>query len=203
MRKKYEWERNENGEVVNQNGEWISGNSLAKEHHEFASSPDKSYREKYLQEAIEYVLCKNGVEYVSEYLVNDKDHAGRRADIYIPATDTAIELKKRGNTKGLGQAAYYAQYHKESLLLCEKYTEDIAEAIRSIPATHHGTVMPGVHHDTPVLSISSDSRCDFFRAAKHGGLGSFGCDWFVKKPAYNPGKGRVERELSAFEREGV
>ena len=202
MRKKHEWSRNENGEVVNQNGEWISGNKLSKEHTEFETDRNKCYKEKYFQEAIEFVLAKNGVEYESEYKVNSRSNShhsqGRRADIYIPATDTAIELKISPGTRGLGQAVYYAQHHRESILITDIYKRDIAETIRSVPGVHFGTAIPGVHKDPPVLAVSSDSRCEFFHQAQYGDLGGY-ADWFVKKPAVPKDTNRSTRKLSDFE----
>jgi len=198
MRSKHEWQQNEYGEVVNQDNEFITGQQLAKEHHNFVSSPGKTYKEKYFQEAIEYVLIQNQIDYISEYTVGKGDNQRRRADIYIPQTDTVIELKLEANLRGVGQAAYYAQHHRESILLCENHTEEVAKTIRSLPAVHYGTALPGPDENPPMLSITSDSRCEFFHQAKHGTLGN--SDWFLKKPRLDSATGRTDRQLSEFER---
>lgn len=201
MRDKYEWHIDDDGFVVNQNGEYITGQELSKEHHSFVVNDE--YKEKHFQEAIEYVLSKNDIDYHSEYKVNakpDTHHShGRRADIYIPDTDTAIELKLFADMSGLGQATYYAQYHREAVLMVDNCKNDIAESIRSIPGVYFCESTPAPHKEE--LHIKSDSRCEFFTSCKHGNLG--GDSWFSKSPEKDEQINEFTRTLSEFEETGI
>lgn len=209
MSDKYSWRVDSDGCIVSQKNGHITANELLKKHQKLASNGD--YREKHYHEAIEYVLAANGVEYDSEYHITDnirnrttgKGNHRKYADIYIPETDTAIELKLDAGTKGLGQVTYYAQHHREAVLISQEHSPYIANATRSVPGVHYATVTPGIHRQPPTLDVMSDSRCEFFLQAKHGSLG--GADWFVKSPEASGSSGvgsRRERTLSKFEKKG-
>ena len=207
MRDRYSWERDPRDGYVRVFGstEKFDPKQLQSEHERFVKN--KNYREKHLHEAVCYVLIKNRVEYESEYCVDDKHRYHtpdqgrgfhhRKADLYIPETDTAIEFKLKPSLKGLGQATYYAQHHYESVLLTEQYSQYIANTIRSIPGVHYGVVTPGITEEPPKLAVESDSRCKFFFESNHGCLGND--EWFVKKPEPTA---RSDRSLSKFESDG-
>jgi len=200
MREKYHWDVFDDGYIINQNNENINGQELAREHQKFAAN--QCYKEKHYQEAIEFVLAKNGIEYKSEYKVNakqDTDYSySRRADIYIPETDTAIELKLSADMSGLGQATHYAQHHREGLLMVDETNRSIAETIRSVPGVYFCEATPAPHKEE--LHIQSDSRCEFFTACKHGCLGDD--FWFSKTPEKDTQISEYTRSLSEFEKTG-
>ena len=209
MSDKYCWRIDSDGCVVSRKDGHITANELLEKHQKLASNG--SYREKHYHEAVEYILAANEIEYNSEYHIIDnirdqttgKGNHRKYADIYIPETDTAIELKLDAGTRGLGQVTYYAQHHREAILMSQEHSPYIANATRSVPGVHYATVTPGIHRKPPTLDVMSDSRCEFFHQAKHGSLG--GDNWFVKSPEVSGssgvGSGR-ERTLSEFEKNG-
>jgi len=71
-------------------------------------------------------------------------YRGRRVDIYIPETDTAIELKIEASLRGLGQCALYASHHSESLLLVRSGKSEIRHAIQQREDIHYAVCTPGI-----------------------------------------------------------
>lgn len=199
--------RGDRNSLLCKDGSLVSGKELAERHREAAESGE--YGESELHEAVMFVLYKNQIEFKSEYELDNparknlgKGNHKRRCDLYIPETDTAVELKHKANLRGLGQAAYYAHMHKEAVLLVENHEPGIARVARSIPAVNYGQVLPGPLENPPKLAVSSDSRCRFFFESNHGQLGDD--DWFIKKPEPDAGVGSGRnRTLSEYECHGT
>jgi len=162
-----------------QNG-WNESNSnltageLEKEHQRLHTNGD--YKEKHFQEAIEFVLEKNGVEFESEKKITEhtgKPTKGKRIDLYIPKTDTAIELKLEPNERGVGQAAYYATRHNESILLSQRGFHDqrIKDTVDRIPDVHYALAMPNLTATTPFMAVQKDTDTAFFDGCEWGSIG--------------------------------
>ena len=114
------------------------------------------------------------IDYQTEVALEDLgDSTGsrRKIDIYIPKTDTAIELKgaKGDLERGLGQAMNYTRVCKEAILMLDgdatdSYRQDIHRTCQIAPAVHFAMVIP---HSDPSrsgagLDVSTDSRPDLF-----------------------------------------
>ena len=129
------------------------------------------FTEKLFSKAVCHVLDDNGVEYETEYKVGVGSNLSkrRRCDIYIPATDTAIELKLKANMRGVGQCAFYSRYHSESILMVNgdplsNHSKTIKEACIQIPGVKYALCKPGIYEKpTSKLDILTNDDCDFFR----------------------------------------
>ena len=114
------------------------------------------------------------IEYQTEVSLEDLgDSTGsrRKMDIYVPKTDTAIELKgAKGNLeRGLGQAMNYTRVCKEAILMldgdaADSYRQDIHRTCQIAPAVHFAMVIPNGNPGGPGagLDVSTDSRPDLF-----------------------------------------
>lgn len=135
-------------------------------------SPDWS--ESQFGTTITEVFDHYGIEYQTEVPLRDLgDSTGstRRIDIYVPKTDTAIELKgaKGDLDRGLGQALNYTRVCKEAILMLDgeagdKYRQDIHRTCQIAPAVHFAMVIPNRHSgrgsNQAGLDVSTDSRPD-------------------------------------------
>jgi hypothetical protein len=146
---------------------------------------DGEYTEKDFQEMIEVILEYNGVEYESEKTIippteqgENKAHS-KRCDIYIPKTDTVIELKLEADLRGIGQACYYAQFHRECLLLAEEVSQSVHRCAMSVPGIHTGIITPLLQNGAG-FDLKCDGRTEFTFEACHGDLGD-NKDWICKK----------------------
>lgn len=114
------------------------------------------------------------IEYQTEVPLRDLgDSTGsqRKIDIYIPKTDTAIELKgAKGDLEGgLGQALNYTRVCKEAILMLDgeakdKYRQDIHRTCQIAPAVHFSMVIPNANlsGSGAGLDVRTDSRPDLF-----------------------------------------
>jgi len=144
-----------------------------------------TFSEKLFQRSVCFVLDDAGVAFEREKKLKpqtaDPDRGaslGRRCDIYIPETDTAIELKLQPNLRGVGQCAYYAQYCRETILLVDGDSATprsgapaIREALRSVPGAGFGYCIPGVDERPSVISVETDARTQFLDRLAYGSLG--------------------------------
>lgn len=103
--------------------------------------------------------------------LGDSTESTRRIDIYIPKTDTAIELKGRQGDlhAGVGQALNYTRVCKEAILVLDgeainSYRQDIHKTCQIAPAVHFAMVIPNANPSGTGagLDISTDSRPDLF-----------------------------------------
>lgn len=155
---------------------------------------------RYSEETFKRDICKvlgyHKIEFETEYQVTKRNKKGkgnhtRKCDIYIPETDTAIELKLKPNLRGVGQCALYARHHKEAILLADgdpeegvKYHKATHDAIKTIPNAKYGLCIPGENK----LSIRSKDNSLFFNLGRSGELGESGFqsilqkEWDYKKP---------------------
>jgi hypothetical protein len=151
-----------------------------------------NYTEELFQEAISHVLDANGVEYISEHPlgVDDRTDTRRYCDIYIPKTDTAIELKLEATLTGVGQCVYYSRFCREALLLADGdpvtrgHNSAVRQAVEITDGVHYGLCIPGPHKRPPLLDIKTNSRSEFIFAAAHGDLGE--TDFAVTKQLGRP-----------------
>lgn len=97
--------------------------------------------------------------------------SGAQIDVYIPKTDTAVELKtETGNLHtGVGQALNYTRSCKEAILILDgedtdAYRPDIHKTCRIAPAVHFAMVIPADNPEQVTYSfdVSTDSRPDLF-----------------------------------------
>ena len=115
-----------------------------------------------------------GIRYQTEVPLRelgDSTGSRRKMDIYIPKTDTAIELKgaKGDLERGLGQAMNYTRVCKESILMldgeaAEQYRQDIHRTCQIAPAVHFSMVIPNenLSGSGAGLDVRTDSRPDLF-----------------------------------------
>jgi len=140
------------------------GKEMQIEHHDLDC--DGKYQESHFQEAIEHVLIKNRVKYKTEYCVNSNNTDGRRRrmDIYLPETDTAIELKLKANIRGLGQCVKYANHHNEAVLLTAEHSAEVCEEMKQMNNCIYSVCTPGVHLPQPMFDFSNTTKeADFMR----------------------------------------
>lgn len=125
---------------------------------------------KYILKVFDYY----DIEYRTEVSLDDLgDSTGskRKMDIYIPKTDTAIELKggKGDLDRGLGQTMNYTRVCKEAILMLDgeagdTYRQDTHRTCQIAPGVHFAMVIP---NSTPggsgyALDVRTDSRPDLF-----------------------------------------
>jgi len=137
------------------------------------------YSEKLFKLSVCKVLEENGVEFETEYPIgpNHPDADPRRCDIYIPKTDTAIELKIQASMRGVGQCVYYTRYCKSALLLADGdppengHNRAVREAAEVATGVHYGLCIPGLRKRPPMMSIRTSDHCEFFHEGAYGDLG--------------------------------
>jgi len=156
-------------------------NEMMNRHQKLAA--DGEFREKHYQEAVCRVLDNCGVEYESEYKFKTfgsqerrDSKIGRRCDIYIPKTDTAIELKKEPSLRGVGQCVFYRRFCSEAILLVDgdpingnTLNPDVKAATEIVPNVTYATAIPNVIDD--VIGVSTDGFSKFIEAGKYGEFG--------------------------------
>lgn len=115
-----------------------------------------------------------GIRYQTEVPLRelgDSTGSRRKMDIYVPKTDTAIELKgaKGDLERGLGQAMNYTRVCKESILMldgeaADQYRQDIHRTCQIAPAVHFSMVIPNgnLSGSGAGLDVRTDSRPDLF-----------------------------------------
>lgn len=136
-----------------------------------------NWSEEAFSAAFREVLDYYDIEYEAEKKVPSTDTdtrgTGRRMDIYIPKTDTAIELKGREGDlhAGIGRALNYTRSCKEAVLILdgearEAYRSDIHKTCRIAPAVHFAMVIPNTNlrasGSGAGFDIRTDSRPDLF-----------------------------------------
>jgi hypothetical protein len=131
------------------------------------------------QEVFCNVLDFYDVEYETEKTIPapDTPGSGRRMDVYIPKTDTAIELKTAtGNLEtGVGQALNYTRSCKEALLILDgedrdAYRADIHKTCQIAPAVHFAMVIPNRNPGRPGkagFDVTTGARPDLFFEMKY------------------------------------
>lgn len=155
------------------------------------------FSEADFNEAICRVLDANNVEYETEHVfktyTSGKGMHGRRCDIYIPETDTAIELKLKASMKGVGQCVYYTRFCREAILLADGDTLDgsghspaVHAAAQVAPGVKYGLCIPGPAQSPPMLDIQSDDASEFLLQAQFGSLGD--TDFAIVKTLGAPGE---------------
>lgn len=119
---------------------------------------------------LDYYNIKYQTE-VSLAELGDSTGSTRRIDVYIPKTNTALELKGgQGDLHaGVGQALNYTRVCKEAILVLdgeatESYRQDIHRTCQIAPAVHFAMVIPNRNPSSSGagLDISTDSRPDLF-----------------------------------------
>jgi hypothetical protein len=130
--------------------------------------------EEQFREVFTAALDYYDVQYETEKSVPapDTPGSGRRMDVYIPETDTAIELKtETGNlATGLGQALNYTRSCREAILILDgeardAYRPDIHKTCRIAPAVHFAMVIPNANpgqRGKAGFDVVTDSRPDLF-----------------------------------------
>lgn len=141
---------------------------------------DDTEREKKFEQRIIRVLEYYDIEHETEKTVPSPDTPGRgrRMDLYIPKTDTAIELKMATGSleKGVGQALNYTRSCKEAILILDgeatdAYRPDIHKTCQIAPAVHFAMLMPNPNPSAggkAGFDIRTDSRPHLFFEMKHG-----------------------------------
>jgi len=135
---------------------------------------EDKFTEAMFQRCICAVFDYYDVTYQTEYAVGPAD---RRCDIYVKATDTAIELKREANLTGVGQAAYYANFCDEAMLIADgdpitNGHNDAAEtAAASVPDVKYGLAVTGVAESPPRMSIITEDSGGFISAAAADNIG--------------------------------
>jgi len=126
------------------------------------------------------VFDHHDIEYQTEVplrSLGDSTRSESRIDIYIPKTDTAIELKgKKGDLeRGLGQAMNYTRVCKEAIVMLDgeasnSYRQDIHRTCQIAPAVHFAMVIPNANPNTSKadLDVRTDSRPDLFHKMLYG-----------------------------------
>lgn len=136
-------------------------------------SNNQNGSEAYFQEIFTDVLDYYGIEYEEEKPIPSPDTPGSGAqiDVYVPKTDTAIELKTATGDlhAGVGQALNYSRSCKESILILDgedtdAYRPDIHKTCRIAPAVHFAMVIPAKNPQSAGagFDVSTDSRPDLF-----------------------------------------
>jgi len=94
---------------------------------------------------------------------------GSRIDVYVPATDTAIELKASGDqVRGVGQALNYTRFHKEAILMVDDevgdYRPDAHRTAAIAPGVHYALVIPNANPSgsRAGLDVKNSSRPELF-----------------------------------------
>jgi hypothetical protein len=136
--------------------------------------------EERFQEVFTGVLDHYNIQYETEKAIPapDTPGSGRRMDVYIPKTDTAIELKTATGSleTGVGQALNYTRSCKEAILILdgedrEAYRPDIHKTCRIAPAVHFAMVIPNAHPGRRTseagFDVITDSRPDLFFEMKY------------------------------------
>jgi hypothetical protein len=140
---------------------------------------DDVHSEKYFRESFTTVLDHYDIAYETEKPIPSPNtsNSAARMDIYIPKTDTAIELKsQKGDLdKGLGQALNYSRSCKEAILILdgeerEAYRPDVHKSCRIAPAVHFAMVIPNRNPGRggkAGFDVVTDSRPDLFYEMKY------------------------------------
>lgn len=120
------------------------------------------------------VLDHYGIQHETEKKLPSSETSGRgrRIDVYVPETDTAIELKtSTGNLEtGVGQALNYTRTCEEAILALygdarDAYRPDIRKTCGVAPAVHFAMVIPNPDPGRPGqagFEVKTDSRPDLF-----------------------------------------
>ena len=139
-----------------------------------------TWTESEFRDALLHVLDYYEIEYQTEVSLTelgDSTGSSRKMDVYIPKTDTAIELKgKKGDLdRGMGQALNYTRVCKEAILMLDgeardAYRQDVHRTCQIAPAVHFAMVIP---NGSPSgsgagLDIRTDSRPDLFHEMLYG-----------------------------------
>lgn len=150
-----------------------------------------NFTEDLLQECICHVLDENGVAYETEYPIGESDAGNARfCDIYIPATDTAIELKLSANLRGIGQCVYYSRYCREAILLSDGdpvsagHNSAVMRAAEVSTGVKYGLCIPKLAERPTGLTILTNSKAEFLFQAAHGHVGDR--DFVHVKPLGEP-----------------
>lgn len=138
-----------------------------------------NYTEDLFAESVCHVLESNNVEYETEHPIKSDgpDDKYRRCDIYIPSTDTAIELKISANLRGIGQCVYYSRFCREAILLAdgdpleEGHETVVRQAAEITSGVKYGLCIPGGHKSPPVMQILTNDKAEFFYQAAYGDVG--------------------------------
>jgi len=144
---------------------------------QYAAQND-SFREDDLRDSVCYVLDDNGVEYETEYAIGSSD-AGRPryCDIYIPATDTAIELKLTANLRGVGQCVYYSRYCREAILLADGdppsagHNSAAMRAAEVAAGVKYALCLPNLGTQPAEMEIRTNSKAEFLFQSAYGHVG--------------------------------
>lgn len=132
------------------------------------------WTESNFQDELINTLDHYNIEYRTEVSLaelGDSTGSTRRIDIYIPKTDTALELKGREGDlhAGVGQALNYTRVCKEAILVLDgeatdSYRQDIHRTCQIAPAVHFAMIIPNSNPSSSGagLDISTDSRPDLF-----------------------------------------
>jgi len=152
--------------------------------HELVKKAQQEWRQgRFSEDTFTRCICKvielAGVEYRREEAmpVSGSDGAPRRCDVYIPKTDTAIEVKTEASLRGVGQCAYYLDHVSEAVLVADGDpagvgdTKAVRAACEKLDAVTYSLAIPGPHRTPPVLKILSDGSCELFNQAAAGRLG--------------------------------
>jgi len=138
-----------------------------------------TWTESEFRDALLHVFDYYEIEYQTEVSLTelgDSTGSSRKMDVYIPKTDTAIELKgKKGDLdRGVGQALNYTRVCKESILMLDgeaidSYRQDVHRTCQIAPAVHFAMVIPnGSHSGSGAgLDVRTDSRPDLFHEMLH------------------------------------
>jgi len=130
--------------------------------------------EKQFQEALCNVFDHYGIEYKTEKKLEKRalpeSHThGSRIDVYVPKTDTAIELKAKGDQiRGVGQALNYTRFHKEAILMVYdeegSYRPDAHRTAAIAPGVHYALVIPNANPGGrgAGLDVVNSSRPELF-----------------------------------------
>lgn len=136
------------------------------------------FSEDLLQECVCHVLDENGVPYETEHPIGQSDAGNARfCDIYIPATDSAIELKLSANLRGIGQCVYYSRYCREAILLSDGdpvsagHNSAVMRAAEVSTGVKYGLCIPKLAEQPTGLEILSNSKAEFFFQASYGQVG--------------------------------
>lgn len=141
------------------------------------------HSEDEFREAFTDVLDFREIEYETEKMLprehNQQSAQRARIDVYIPSTDTAIEIKRYdGQIRGVGRALNYTRHHKEAILMLDAeavrdkgtYRVDAHRTARVAPAVYIAYLMPSPNPggSGADLDVLHDGRPDFFWKMKYG-----------------------------------
>lgn len=141
---------------------------------------DGEFSEELFVDCICKVFELSRVRYQREKLVptTGDGRKARRCDIYIPGTDTAIEVKTTANLRGVGQCAFYAQHATEAVLLADGdpkkagHTPHAQAACDQVPGVSYALAIPGPHRSPAKLQLKTDDSARFYDAGANGDLGT-------------------------------